>query len=99
MTKRTRRNHTSAFKARVAIAALKGEKTLAELSQEFDLHANQIQQWRNQLIEGATLAFTEPSKTTTPDLTHLHAKIGELTLEKDFLSNALQKNALRSAKI
>jgi transposase len=99
MTKRTRRNHTSAFKAKVAVAALKGEKTLAELSQEFDVHANQIQQWRNQLIEGATLAFNEPSKTVTPDLTHLHAKIGELTLEKDFLSNALQKHALRSAKI
>jgi transposase len=99
MTKRTRRNHTIAFKARVALAALKGEKTLAELSQEFDIHANQIQQWRNQLIEGATLAFAEPSKAAAPDITHLHAKIGELTLEKDFLANALQKQALRSAKL
>lgn len=99
MTKRTRRNHTASFKAKVAIAALKGEKTLAELSQEFDVHANQIQQWRNQLIEGASSAFSEPSKTASPDLLTLHAKIGELTLEKDFLSQALQKNAFRSAKI
>jgi transposase len=99
MTKRTRRNHTVAFKAKVAIAALKGEKTLAELAQEFDVHANQIQLWRNLLVDGATLAFNEPSKMATPDITHLHAKIGELTLEKDFLSNALQKQALRSAKL
>jgi transposase len=53
MTKRTRRNHSPAFKAKVALAAVKGEKTLAELSQQFDVHANQITTWRTQLLEGA----------------------------------------------
>ena len=54
MTKRPRRNHSRAFKAKVAIAAIKGEKTLAELAQQFDVHPNQITQWRGQLLEGAT---------------------------------------------
>ena len=54
MTKRPRRNHSPAFKAKVAIAAIKGDKTLAELAQQFDVHPNQITQWRSQLLEGAT---------------------------------------------
>ena len=53
MTKRSRRNHTPAFKAKVALAAMKGDKTLAELAQQFDVHANQIGQWRSQLLDGA----------------------------------------------
>ncbi len=53
MTKRTRRNHTPAFKAKVALAAMKGDKTLAELAQQFDVHPNQIGQWRSQLLDGA----------------------------------------------
>ena len=57
MTKRPRRNHSPAFKAKVAIAAIKGEKTLAELAQQFDVHPNQITQWRGQLLEGATAVF------------------------------------------
>jgi transposase len=57
MTRRPRRNHTSAFKAKVALVALKGEKTLAELAQQFDVHANQITQWRSQLLEGAADVF------------------------------------------
>jgi transposase len=52
MTKRTRRNHTPAFKAKVALAAIKGEKTLAELSQLFDVHPNQITNWKGQLLDG-----------------------------------------------
>jgi transposase len=53
MTKRPRRNHTPAFKAKVALAAVKGEKTLAELAQQFDIHPNQITQWKAQLLDGA----------------------------------------------
>ena len=53
MTKRTRRNHTPAFKAKVALAAIKGEKTLVELAQQFDVHPNQITQWKGLLLEGA----------------------------------------------
>ena len=57
MTKRTRRNHSPAFKAKVALAAVKGEKTLADLAQQFDVHPNQITTWRGQLLEGAAGGF------------------------------------------
>ena len=57
MTKRIRRNHSGAFKAKVAMAALKGDRTLAELAQAFDVHANQITQWRTELLEGAAGVF------------------------------------------
>jgi transposase len=61
--RRPRRNHTAVFKAKVAVAALKGDKTLAELAEKFDLHANQIVQWRAQLLEGATEVFLTPART------------------------------------
>ena len=92
MARRPRRNHSPAFKAKVAVAAIKGEKTLIELAQDFDVHPNQIKQWRDQLLEGATGVFGEAPKTEpepTIDVKTLHAKIGELTLENDFLSGAL----------
>ena len=57
LTKRTRRNHRPAFKAKVALAAVKGEKTLAELAQQFDVHPHQITTWRGQLLEGAAGVF------------------------------------------
>jgi transposase len=101
MTKRTRRNHSPAFKAKVAVAAIKGEKTLTELAQQFDVHANQIKQWKDQLLEGATGVFGAESKTPSVpevDVKTLHAKIGELTLENDFLAGALGKAGLLSAK-
>lgn len=102
MTKRIRRNHTPAFKAKVALAAVKGEKTLAELAQQFDVHPNQITQWRSQLLEGAAGVFGSGSasaETAAPvDLKLLHAKIGELTLENDFLAGALNKAGMLSAK-
>ena len=102
MTKRARRNHAPAFKAKVALAALKGEKTLVELAQQFDVHPNQITDWKARLLEGAAGLFGSDAARSdtapTADLTVLHAKIGELTLEKDFLSGALSKAGLLSAK-
>ena len=102
MTRRLRRNHTPAFKAKVALAAIKGEKTMAELSQQFDVHVNQIKQWKDQLLEGASSVFggdtkAEPAAPAV-DLKVFHAKIGELTLENDFLEKALRKAGLLSAK-
>ena len=101
MSKRPRRNHTPAFKAKVALAATKGEKTLAELAQQFDVHPNQITQWKGQLLDGAAGVFgQDKSEAAAPgvDLKSLHAKIGELTLENDFLEGALTKAGLLSAK-
>jgi putative transposase len=63
MTRRPRRNHSPAFKAKVALAAIRGEQTLVELSQQFDVHANQIKQWKDQLLEGATGVFGDEGKT------------------------------------
>ena len=97
MTRRPRRNHSPAFKAKVALAAIRGEKTLAELAEQFDLHPNQITQWRSQLLEGASGVFgavTPAEATPGLDVKTLHAKIGELTLENDFLSGALGKAGL-----
>ena len=102
MTRRPRRNHSPAFKAKVALAAVRGEQTLVELSQQFDVHANQIKQWKEQLLEGATGVFGVETKTeaATPavDIKTLHAKIGELALENDFLSGALGKAGLLGGK-
>ncbi len=97
MTRRPRRNHSPAFKAKVALAAIKGERTLSELAEQFDVHPNQITQWRTQLFEGASGVFgIAPAAEGTPvvDVKTLHAKIGELTLENDFLSVALGKAGL-----
>ena len=102
MTKRPRRKHTPAFKAKVALAAIKGQSTLAELAQHFDVHPNQITQWKAQLQEGAAGVFGSGGSgwaaTPAVDVKSLHAKIGELTLENDFLEGALSKVGLLSAK-
>ena len=102
MTRRPRRNHSPAFKAKVALAAIRGEKTLAELAEEFDVHPNQITQWRSQLLEGASGVFGAAATTDAApvvDVKTLHAKMGELTLENVFLAVALGKaGPLPSAK-
>jgi transposase len=76
MARRPRRNHSPAFKAKVAVAAIKGEKTLIELAQDFDVHPNQIKQWRDQLLEGATGVFGEAAKTEPVHLDRLHQGAG-----------------------
>ena len=99
--KRTRRNHSAVFKAKVALAALKGDKTLAELAEQFEIHANQITQWKSQLQERASEVFAtaaERSVSTGPDVKELHAKIGQLAMENDFLAIALGRIGDASAK-
>jgi transposase-like protein len=92
MARRSRRNHSPAFKAKVALAAVKGERTLAELAEHFDVHPNQIQDWKKQLISKAENVFGA-SVIAAADQEQvqqkLHAKIGQLTMEKDFLATAL----------
>lgn len=94
--RRKRRNHSPSFKAKVALAALKGDRTVAELCSEFDIHANQVTAWKKQLLEGAQDVFdTEASSKANAlqenKVKELHAKIGELAMEKDFLSKALSR--------
>ena len=108
MTRRPRRNHPSRasghrsadFKAKVALAAVRGERTLAELASQFDVHPNQITQWKTQLLERVAQVFGGAAGPTEKpvDLKVLHAKIGELALENDFLEGALVKAGLLSAK-
>ena len=102
MSRRPRRNHTPAFKAKVALAAIKGDRTLAQLAEQFDIHPNQITTWKDQLLEGAAEVFGRGggSGQAQPaiDVKALHAKIGELTLENYFLEGALSKAGLLNAK-
>ena len=88
MSKRPRRNHSPSFKAKVALAGIKGDKSLSELAQHFDVHANQFTQWKAQLLEGVSTVFGSESKgepaAAAVDMKTLRAKIGELTLENDF---------------
>ncbi len=100
MTRRPRRKHTATFKAKVALAALNGDKTLAELAQQFDVHPNQITDWKTRLQEGSAGVFGEDKaeQQVKVDVTRMQAKIGELTLENDFLETALIKAGLLSAK-
>jgi len=99
MAKRPRRNHSPAYKAKVAIEAIQGEQTLAELAQRFDVHPNQITEWKKQLLANAGDIF-EKGKKAKRGLgeDELHAKIGQLTMENDFLSKALGRIDALSAK-
>ena len=99
MPRRPRWNHTPVFKSKVALAAIKGDRTVAELAQQFDVHPNQITQWKNQLLERAAEAFDGGGSKEPPvDIKALHAKVDELALENDFLESALTKAGLLSAK-
>ena len=94
MSRRPRRNHSAAFKAKVALAAIQGDKTLSQLAEEFEIHANQ----KKHLLAGASSVFGASPMAEPVDLKPLHAKIGQLTLENDFLENALTKAGLLSVR-
>ena len=100
MTRRPRRNHSPAFKAKVALEAIKGEQTLSELAERFQVHPNQITQWKKKLLEEAPEVFTSGKKheEDEPDVKELHAKIGQLAVENDFLSGALGRITEPGAK-
>ena len=98
MTKRPRRNHGAAFKAKVALEAIKGEQTLVELSERFQVHPNQIAEWKKVLLDRASEIFDKEKKSKEPDIKELHAKIGQLAMENDFLSVALGRIDGSSAK-
>ena len=98
--KRPRRNHSAKVKATVALAAIRGEKTLVELAEQYKVHPNQIGQWRAELLERADEVFASAAeqRDAGPDLKTLHAKIGQLALENDFLAGALGRIGDASAK-
>ena len=89
MTKRTRRNHSGSFKAKVALAALRGDKTLTEIAQQYEVHPNQVTEWKRQLLERAADVFdggaAAGENESVPDLKELHAKIGQQALEIDLM--------------
>ncbi len=92
--RRKRRNHSTAFKAKVAVAALKGDRTQSELAEDFDIHPNQIAEWRRQLLDNADQIFGKAEKQAEESdfkIKELHAKIGQLTMERDFLEQGLER--------
>ena len=99
MARRQRRTHSATFKAQVAVAALRGDKTIAEVAEKFEVHPNQVTAWKAQLLERSSEAFGEKADgTPAPKIEKREAKIGRLTLENDFLESALIKAGLLSAK-
>src|SRR4051812_37674472 len=102
MTRRPRRNHSPAFKAKVGLAAVRGDKTLAELARQFDIHPNLLTQWKRQLLDGAAGVFGSEARGEhagpAVDLTALHAKIEELRLENDLLSKRARQSGVAERK-
>jgi Transposase. len=99
MSKRPRRNHAASFKAKVALEALKVDQTIVELAERYQVHPNQITDWKKQLLEHAEEIFSKDRKPDQgPIVKDLHAKIGQLSMENDFLSGALGRIGDASAK-
>jgi transposase len=97
--RRTRRTHTAEFKARVALAAVREDQTLADLAAQFEVHPNQITDWKQQWLEHAAEVFGTAQGPALVDLAPLHAKIGQQALELDFLARALSKAGGLGAKL
>lgn len=95
MNKAKKQTFTSAFKAKVAMAAIKGDKTIPQLADEFKVHPTQISNWKKQFMENVSSVFENKTnsaeKADSKLIDRLHAKIGELTLENDFLEKALNR--------
>lgn len=99
--KRSRRNHSAKFKARIALEALKGDASLAQLASRHGVHTTQIAIWRKQLLDRAGEVFENGhagAEDAERRIRELQAKVGELVLENDFLSGALGRFGLPSAK-
>lgn len=97
--RRPRRNHSGAFKARVALEAIRGEKTVAQIAAQHQVHATQVTAWKQQALENLAGVFAgTPGSDSQERIDQLHAKIGELTVERDFLERALGKFPGLSAK-
>ena len=97
--RRPRRHHCAQFKAKVALAALHGDQTLAELALQFDVHPNQITQWKQQAVENLAATFEKGGDAKGEiEIKDLHVKIGQVTLENDFLERALAKAGWPSAR-
>ena len=93
--KRSRRKFSNAFKARVAIEALKERESLAELSKRFEVHPNMISKWKQEFIENSSRVFEKGSDKDSPvDIEKLYSKIGKLEIERDFLEKAYKKSGL-----
>jgi transposase len=95
--KKVRRKFTAAFKAQVALEALRERHTLAALAEKFELHPNQISQWKQEFVENSQLAFAGAvgkEKEEAVNLEALYAKIGQLEMERDFLKKSLKKSGL-----
>ncbi len=99
MARRQRRIHSAPFNSQVAVAALRGDKMIAEIAEKFEVHPNQVTSWTAQLLERSSEAFGEKADgTPARNIEKMEAKIGRLTLENDFLESALIKAGLLSAK-
>ncbi len=94
MPRRPRRNHSAAFKAKVALAALRQDRTMADLAQQFEVHPSQIQDWKRRLLRHASDVFGEKEAAVDPqsDPERLRAKIGQLVMENDFFAKALGRS-------
>jgi transposase-like protein len=91
----TRRRFTSDFKARVALEALRGDKTVQEIASHHKVHPNQVSTWKRQAIDGLSEVFSNGAERERQDreseVHELHAKIGQLTVERDFLAGGLKR--------